>query len=266
VACNEWRGKLDLYADGELSSAEASAVRAHLNGCAACAVEALDRVQLKRSVQMAGKRYEPSVELRARIQNSIVGTTAKIAKSGPATPGLKKPDTAGGLRWGILFVPALVVLIFTLGVNFYVGRERATRERVYSELADLHVATLASATPVDVVSSDKHTVKPWFQGRIPFTFNLPELQGSEFTLVGGRVAYLEQTPGAHLIYQARKHEISVFIFPERAKEMPSMSPGPVNALSFNTESWTQNGLRYFVVGDASAGDIAALSKLLRDAG
>jgi anti-sigma factor RsiW len=109
-------------------------------------------------------------------------------------------------------------------------------------------------------------VKPWFQGKIPFTFNLPELQGTEFILVGGRVTYLEQTPGAHLIYQVRKHEISVFIFPELGLEMPSFSAGSVNALSFNTESWTQNGLRYFVVGDASADNIAALSKLLRDAG
>jgi anti-sigma factor RsiW len=262
VACEQWRGKLDLYADGELGPAEASVLRAHLNGCAACAVDALDRVQLKRSVQVAGKRYEPSAQLRAQIQNTIANTIANST----AKSDSKQPRPARGLGWKIVFVPALVVLIFTLGVNFYVGRGRAARERVYSELADLHVATLASATPVDVVSSDKHTVKPWFQGRIPFTFNLPELRGSGFTLVGGRVTYLEQTPGAHLIFLVRKHEISVFIFPERAKEMPSLPEGPVNALSFNTESWTQNGLRYFVVGDAAAEDIAALSKLLRDVG
>jgi anti-sigma factor RsiW len=253
MACDQWRGKLDLYADGELAPAEEAAFRAHLNNCAACAADALDRVQLKRSVQMAGKRYEPSAQLRARIEKTVAKSDSK--KSRPA----------GGLGWRILFVPALIVLIFTLGVNFYGGRERAARQRVYSELADLHVATLASATPVDVISSDKHTVKPWFQGKIPFTFNLPELQGTEFTLVGGRVTYLEQTPGAHLIYLVRKHEISVFIFPERALAMPSMPAGPVNALSFNTEGFTQNGLRYFVVGDANAQDIGALSKLLRDA-
>ena len=63
-----------------------------------------------------------------------------------------------------------------------------------SELVDLHVATLASSNPIDVVSSDRHTVKPWFEGKIPFTFNLPELQNSPFTLVGGRVSYLNQSP------------------------------------------------------------------------
>jgi len=254
MACEQWRGKLDLYADGELAPAEESVLRAHLNSCAACAVDVLDRVQLKRSVHAAGKRYEPSAEFRARIANTIAKTTATKAPS------------ANVWGWRIIFVPAVIMLIFALALNFYLGRERAARQRVYSELADLHVATLASATPADVISSDKHTVKPWFQGKIPFTFNLPEMPGSAFTLIGGRVTYLEQTPGAHLIYLVRKHEISVFIFPERALQMPSLAAGPVNALSFNTESWTQNGLRYFVVGDASADDIHALSKLMRDAG
>jgi anti-sigma factor RsiW len=258
VACEQWRGKLDLYVDGELASAEEAAFRAHLDGCAGCAAAALDRVQLKRSVLMAGRRYEPSAQLRAKIENTIAKTAAKTVSN--------QPVQATRWGWRILLVPAVIVLIFSLAVNFYSGRQSAARRRVYSELADLHVATLASATPVDVISSDKHTVKPWFQGKIPFTFNLPELQGSEFTLVGGRVTYLEQTPGAHLIYLVRKHEISVFIFPERGLEMLSFPAGSVNALSFNTQSWTQNGLRYFVVGDASAGDIAALSKLLRDAG
>jgi anti-sigma factor RsiW len=258
VACEQWRGKLDLYVDGELAPAEEAAFRAHLDACAGCAVEALDRVQMKRSVQMAGKRYEPSAQLRARISKTIAKTAVQTASN--------QPVQATRWGWRIVLVPAVIVLIFSLAVNFYAGRQSAERQHVYSELADLHVATLASATPVDVISSDKHTVKPWFQGKIPFTFNLPELQGSEFTLVGGRVTYLEQTPGAHLIYLVRKHEISVFIFPERTLAMPSLAPGPLNALSFNTESFTQKGLRYFVLGDASADDIAALSKLLRDAG
>jgi anti-sigma factor RsiW len=259
MGCEQWRGKLDLYCDGELASADQAALRAHLNSCAACAVDVLDRVQLKHSVHAAGKRYEPSAQLRAQIAKTVAKTTAKKAPS------------ANVWGWRIIFVPAVVMLIFALALNLYVGREyagreRAARQRVYSELADLHVATLASATPVDVISSDKHTVKPWFQGKIPFTFNLPDLPGSEFSLIGGRITYLEQTPGAQLIYRVRKHEISVFIFPEHALPMPSLLAGPVNALSFNTESWTQNGLRYFALGDASADDIRALSKLLRDAG
>jgi len=254
MACEQWTGKqsagkLAAYLDGELDPAEASVLGAHLRECAACAADALEQVQLKRSVQMAGKRYSASPEFRSRIAKSFAS----------------KPRRQTGWHWQILAVPALLLLIISMAVNFYVGRESARRQRVYSELADLHVAALASATPVDVVSTDRHTVKPWFQGKIPFSFNLPELQGSDFTLLGGRVTYLAQTPGAHLIYQVRKHEVSVFIFQDRGEETASASSGPVNALSFNVENWTQNGLRYFVVGDVSAADIEALSKLLRDA-
>jgi anti-sigma factor RsiW len=248
MGCEQWRGKLDAYADGELDPAEANAIGAHLRACAACAADVLGRVQMKRSVQLAGKRYAASAELRNRIAKSVAA----------------KPRSKAGWWW-ILAAPVVLVLILSVAVNLYVGRENARRQRVYSELADLHVAALAGSSPVDVVSTDRHTVKPWFQGKIPFSFNLPEVQGSEFTLLGGRVTYLSQTPGAHLIYQVRKHEVSVFIFQDRGEETASLPSGPVQALSFNVESWTQNGLRYFVVGDVGADDIQRLSKLLREA-
>ena len=110
----------------------------------------------------------------------------------------------------------------------YVGT-RSGRDQVFSEIADLHVATLASSSPVDVISTDRHTVKPWFQGKIPFAFDLPELQNSEFSLLGGRMTYLDQTPGAHLIYDVRKHHISVFVFQERSL------PGQVGREFFRAE-------------------------------
>jgi anti-sigma factor RsiW len=124
---------------------------------------------------------------------------------------------------------------------------------------------LASGSPLDVVSTDRHTVKPWFQGKIPFSFNLPELQGTDFTLAGGRVSYLAQSPGAHLIYRLRQHEISLFIFQDRGGETAVSASGPVSTMSFTVESWTKNGLRYFVIGDVGAQDVERLSKLLRDA-
>jgi len=265
MACEQWADKqganpqstkLSAYLDGELDAEQAGVLGTHLRECAVCASDALGQVQMKRSVQMAGKRYYARAELRNRIAN--------------ATSVASKPRRQTGWHWQILAVPALLLLIISVAVNLYVGRESARRLRVYSELADLHVAALASSTPVDVISTDRHTVKPWFQGKIPFSFNLPELQGSEFTLLGGRVTYFAQTPGAHLIYQIRKHEVSVFIFQDRAfedrgLETTSSSSGPVNTVSFNVENWTQNGLRYFVVGDVGGEDIAALSKLLRDA-
>jgi anti-sigma factor RsiW len=130
------------------------------------------------------------------------------------------------------------------------------------ELADLHVATLASANPVDVVSSDRHSVKPWFAGKIPFSFNLPEFQGSQFELVGGRVSYLEQSPGAQLLFRVRKHQISVFIFQAKALPLGFASAGEMDARSFHLERWQRDGLQYFAIGDAAPEDLRALSDLL----
>jgi anti-sigma factor RsiW len=131
---------------------------------------------------------------------------------------------------------------------------------------DQHVAALASSNPVDVVSTDRHTVKPWFEGKIPFTFNLPELQGSPFVLVGGRVAYVNQSPGAELIFRVRQHQISVFIFQERGLGAARKNDAVRTALSFEVRTWSHDGLRYFVVGDASAQDLDKLAELIRAAG
>jgi anti-sigma factor RsiW len=138
-------------------------------------------------------------------------------------------------------------------------------EQVLSELADLHVSTLASANPVDVVSSDRHTVKPWFQGKLPFTFNLPDVQTSPFKLIGGRLTYFQQSPGAQLLYEMGKHQISVFIFQNRPELSRFAGSSLRRQLAFNTETWVDGGLWYFVLGDASPSDIHDLSELLRSA-
>ena len=94
-----------------------------------------------------------------------------------------KPRSSFAVRW--MFAAALSILVVASLLATYLGVQRSRRDQGYGEIADLHVAALASSSRVDVVSSDRHTVKPWFQGKIPFTFDLPELQNSEFSLLGG---------------------------------------------------------------------------------
>jgi anti-sigma factor RsiW len=249
MTCDDARAQLDTYLDGELSAEQMLALDAHLKSCPACAAEVLVRVQAKRAVKSAGLRYQPGAALRAKIQTQVAARPHRSWKFGwRTTPAV--------------FAAALLAGVVTM----YVGRQELRRQQLYSEITDLHVAALGSANPVDVVSSDRHTVKPWFQGKIPFTFNLPELQGSDFTLLGGRVTYLEQTPGAHLIFQIRKHEISVFLFPENAADHALGDNARAERRNtFNVETWTQAGLRYVVLGDVGAEDIEKLSALLRSA-
>jgi anti-sigma factor RsiW len=246
MVCESWRAKLDTYLDGEVPEAEMRTFDAHVRNCPSCSADALTRVQMKRAIQVAGKRYTPSAEFRKRMQRKIAA----------------KPQRSLGLGWTFAATAAAIIVVGTL-TSIYLGT-RSGRNQVFSEIADLHVATLASSSPVDVISTDRHTVKPWFQGKIPFAFNLPELQNTGFSLLGGRMTYLDQTPGAHLIYDVGKHHISVFVFQERS--LPArLDKDPVspNQLTFNMETWTQGGLRYFVIGDASAANIYSLAKLFK---
>ena len=244
MVCDSWKAKLDTYLDGELPEEEMRAFDAHVRSCPSCAADALARVQMKRAIQVAGKRFAPSAEFRRRMQEKVAA----------------KPQRGFRLGW-ILAAAVVAVLVAGALTSSYVGT-RSSRDHVFSEIADLHVATLASSSPVDVVSTDRHTVKPWFQGKIPFAFDLPELQNSGFTLLGGRMTYLGQTPGAHLIYELRKHRISVFVFPEGA--LPGrLGSSATKELSFSMETWSEGGLRYFAIGDASAADIDSLAKLFK---
>jgi len=245
MVCESWKAKLDTYVDGELPEQEMRAFDAHVRSCPACSADALARVQMKRAIQVAGKRFTPSAEFRNRIQKSIAS----------------KPQRRFRLGWMLAALAAVVLVVGTL-TSAYLG-SRSGRDQVFSEIADLHVAALASPSPVDVISTDRHTVKPWFQGKIPFAFNLPELQNSDFSLVGGRMVYLEQAPGAHLIYDVRKHHISVLVFQERS--LPASLDRSPKKLPFNMETWSQGGLRYFVISDASAADIDRLAKLFKAA-
>ena len=137
--------------------------------------------------------------------------------------------------------------------------------QMLAELADLHVSTLASSNPVDIVSSDRHTVKPWFEGKLPFTFDLPELANSPFILVGGRLSYISQMPGAQLIYANGNRRVSIFIFQNQVGRRLSERELLSKQWAFNVESWRYDGLSYVAIGDASPEDIGKLCNLLRRA-
>jgi anti-sigma factor RsiW len=246
MSCAPWLAQLDRMADGELAPAEAAALAAHLRSCGGCTAEAVARLAMKRAVRATGRAYAPSPQFRERIRKSV------------AAP--RRRTWLGG--WVPALAAAAAVLVIVLAGSAWRSRQLGQRQAL-AEIVDLHVANLAAGNPVDVVSTDRHTVKPWFAGRLPFTFDLPELAGSRFTLVGGRVVYFHETAGAHLLFQVRQHKISVLIFPERAPLGPL--PGSASEMAFHVTSWTDGGLRYIAITDASPDDLAALQALLRTA-
>jgi len=145
MVCESWKTKLDTYLDGELPEQEMRTFDAHVRICHSCSADALTRVQMKRTIQRAGRRFTPGAEFRKRVLHSIA----------------PKPRRSVLPGWVFAATAAIVLVVGTLTLTYV--RTRVGRDQVYSEIADLHVATLASSSPVDVISTDRHTVKPWFQ-------------------------------------------------------------------------------------------------------
>src|SRR5271170_5732493 len=138
MVCESWQAKLDTYLDGELPEEEMRSFGAHLRDCRSCSADALARVQMKRAVHVAGKRFTPSAEFRSRVEQKLA----------------PKPQRNLWLAW-VLAAAVAVIVAVVLSSNY--GVNRSAQNQVFSEIADLHVATLASSSPVDVVSTDRHT-------------------------------------------------------------------------------------------------------------
>jgi anti-sigma factor RsiW len=259
MSCMEWRDRLEAYVDAELSPGEMGDFRAHAATCPDCAAAALALVEGKTALRRAGSRYTATPDFRARVLQSVrtqpVSLHEEAAK--PSMP-IRRSNVLPWPRWAL--AAAALVLLAT-GLFFAVNRYQ--QPKALAEFADLHVSALASANPVEVISTDRHTVKPWFQGRIPFTFDLPELQGSSFTLMGGRVAYFHQEPGAHLVFAYQRHFISAFIFRDTPQLAIAESSFSDRGSSFNLQTWTQGGLRYVLIGDVNAATIQQLADLLQ---
>lgn len=249
MSCERWAEKISAYVDSEVPAADIHALDAHLQSCAHCATEAFTQLKMRQLVSSAGKKYVPSREFKERVRRKTFGGSS---------------PRIYWRWWPAAALAAAVLIAVVIGINY--RRTTVESAQKLAEIADLHVTALASASPVDVVSSDRHTVKPWFQGRIPFTFNLPELKDTEFVLLGGRVTYLNQFPGAHLVYEIRKHRISVYIFQDHPELRIAQAEGKmINNRSFNLKSWTDAGLRYYVIGDVNSQDLESLCRLLRAA-
>ncbi len=246
MQCNLAAAMLGAYLDGELPPDQVTIVQEHLGSCARCSSEIAEIARLQRSLRAARTHFAPSGDFRRKIQAQI-----------------SKPKRRSWLTWfmpaGIAFATILLTALAWIG--------HARHSDAFAELADLHVNALSSTNLVDVVSTDRHTVKPWFQGKIPFSFNLPEFNGTDYSLVGGRMVYFHQQPGAQLIVSIRQHKISVLIF-QRSVDMGRAFPektGLDRGTSFGIEAWQSQQLRFVLVSDADPAGIENLARLLKQA-
>lgn len=243
--CATWQDKIDAFVDSELSPGEALGFEEHLRSCPACSQETLARQRLKAETRLAGQRYTPSTEFERRIRQRTAPKRHRL------------------FAW-LPVVATAAALVLIAGILGLMWREHARAQAVVAQLVDQHVTTLASENPVDVVSTDSHTVKPWFGGKVPFSVDLPNLSGTQFELLGGKVVYVQQAPAAQLIFAIRKHRISVFMLRDTtAVAAMGNDSSPVRRTGFNTQTWVEDGIRYFAISDVDPHDISQLCDLLK---
>jgi anti-sigma factor RsiW len=203
---------LSALADGELSADQLATANHHLSQCSSCTHDALYHSLLKSATAKAGQRYKPTPNLQARVALQI---RQELSLQNSLDVDNERPIVRGSSYYGWAAAAALLLLSVGIALVQYGWSRSATASAQYAALAteacDQHIATLAANSPPEVISSDRHTVKPWFQGKLPFSFNLPENLPSGTTLDGANLTYIHGRPTAQLLYSVGKHRASVYL-------------------------------------------------------
>jgi anti-sigma factor RsiW len=225
---------LDAYVDAELDTADAAALGAHLGGCAACREQHLAIRALKAAVQEKAHYHRAPASLRAAVA-AQVGRREPRRLARFLQPAWLTPALAAG-------VAAVLAASLTLQLAVPSAYELAAADAISS-----HARSLIARQIVDVVSSDQHTVKPWFNGRLDFTPPVKDTAAEGFPLVGGRIDYLKERQVAALVYKRRQHYIDVFVWPNEPRSAHALRE--TARRGFTVLSWSDRDFTYFTVSD-----------------
>lgn len=282
--CNEARQLLQACADGEIGAADSVRLERHLEDCGDCVTALRELRALRRTVRQGAGYYRASPALRARVLAALpVADTDADADADAGwddlAPGIAFPSggsavgpnmeatvrpadvpalKAGWRRW-FTWSPALnaamaavTVAAVGLAIAGYALRESPT-DLTADAIVASHVRALLSTREIDVASTDRHTVKPWFNGRIDYAPEVRDLAAEGFPLVGGRLDYVDGRRVAVLVYRRNQHPLEVYVLPEKGR---GDSAGRV-VKGYEMESWSARGMRYWAVTDASGGELRA---------
>jgi anti-sigma factor RsiW len=258
---------LSALIDGELAGEDLARVEAHLTACAECARRALSESLLMRSVARAGQRYGMPEGLRERV----MGAAAESQTSG--TPGTRKiisqvpkseaPGAPGiSVGWKQAWIGAVAATVLVCA-SVFVARDASLRgaeqAALVNEAVDEHIAAMAAGGP-EVVSSDRHTVKPWFQGKLPFSFNLPQDLPPDVTLDGANLVQVEGQPAAQLLFSIGKHKASVFVSQKMGAAVRDSERN-----GFHVEGMRTRELDVVAVSDADPARLRELVRVMQQA-
>jgi len=240
MTCDEAEVLLHALIDGELDAGHARDVEDHIAGCARCAAALRDYREMSKTVAEAGVRYKAPLELRKRIEAAL-----------PQAKPVAMPSRRGILR-GFAMGSAVSALAAT-GLVAVVLRHDDF-ERVQSEVVSAHLRSLQAGHLTDVISTDQHTVKPWFNGKLDVSPPVIDLTAQGFTLIGGRLDYVDARAIGAVVYRRRQHVINLFVSQTASTERRAAKIETIQG--FNIRHWSDRGLNYWAVSDIGPDELA----------
>jgi anti-sigma factor RsiW len=247
--CTQARPRIAAYVDQELDALECLRLDAHVSGCRACQHERTQQVFVSRELRRELVRHRAPSDLHRRIRENL------LSKARRTQPWWQR------LRWPALVPTAGFAAAALFSANVYMLASMPSQEdRVADGVLDSHLRALIGSRAIDVVSSDQHTVKPWYAGRLDFSPPVTDFATQGFALLGGRIDYVEGRTAAALVYQHRKHVVDVYIWPDA--HSPERAPAQVARRGYNLVHWTRNGMTYWLASDLEAVELAKLEALL----
>jgi anti-sigma factor RsiW len=249
VTCEEARLLVNAYVDGELDVVKCLEVEAHLNGCVACRREEASLRALHTVLSDSSLYYEAPAQLERRLRTAL--REARRAESRRAF-ALRPYSWVGAAAAAVLFLGIIVKGALPLGSS--------AGELTAREVVDDHLRSLTGNHLTDVLSSNQHTVKPWFDGRLQFTPPVEDLGAEGFPLIGGRLDYLDNHPVAAVVYRRRLHIINLFISP--AEHAADRLPTSEVRGGYNIVHWTKSGMSYWAVSSLSAAELGKFAQLV----
>jgi len=243
--CTDTRQLLHPYIDGELDLVRSLDVEKHIEACSGCAAENKSLRSLRSVLHSQSLTYS--------APQSLKNSTSEIAK--PPKPETHPPRLPWFWQWWAFGATALAALLLIMR-----PAGNGAGDLLANEMVSNHVRSLMAAHLTDVVSSDQHTVKPWFNGKLDFAPGVKDFSAEGFPLVGGRLDYLSDHEVAALIYRRNKHVINVFVWPIN-QSGPKFS-GNKSLHGYNLVGRDVSGLHYALVSDLNASELDQLADLI----
>jgi anti-sigma factor RsiW len=251
VTCEEARPLVHAYVDGELGLEKSLELEAHLTGCTACAHDQANVRALHAAFSDGTLYWDAPAQLRRSVRAAF--RQARRAEHGR---GL----AFGYLRWAQ--AAAAAVLVLAIVVRGVLPLGQPIRDITAHEVINDHLRSLTQNHLTDVLSSNQHAVKPWFDGRLDFAPVVKDLGAQGYPLVGGRLDYLDNRPVAAVVYRRRQHIINLFILP--SEQANKITPVTQVRAGYNIVEWTQSGMAYWAVSSLSAAELQKFAQLVRD--